>query len=62
MTKQLHKRRANTFLPPARGKARMGVVEFNSSFRTTPTLALPLQGGGNYFLRLSRREQLGECQ
>jgi leucyl aminopeptidase len=33
-------------LPPSRGKARMG-VESRSSKVSTPTLTLPLQGGGN---------------
>ena len=49
-------------LPPARGKVGMGVVRIGVFLRTTPALALPLQGGGNYFLRLSRREQFGACQ
>jgi tRNA 5-methylaminomethyl-2-thiouridine biosynthesis bifunctional protein len=36
----------NQFLPPCRGKVRMG-VESQESNISTPTLALPLQGGGN---------------
>ena len=36
----------NQFLPPCRGKVRMGVESLNSSI-STPSLALPLQGGGN---------------
>jgi hypothetical protein len=34
------------FLPPCRGKVRMGVELWKDSV-STPTLALPLQGGGN---------------
>jgi TrmH family RNA methyltransferase len=34
------------FLPPCRGKARMG-VELSSLNISTPSLTLPLQGGGN---------------
>jgi len=39
-------------LPPCRGKVGMGVECFNHRIlyleRTTPTLTLPLQGGGNF--------------
>ena len=34
-------------LPPGRGKVRMGVESFRTMRRSTPTLALPLPGGGN---------------
>ncbi len=39
---------ANTkSLPPCRGKARMGVEEVSVSQASTPSLTLPLQGGGS---------------
>ena len=37
---------SNSFLPPCRGKARMGVELCNDN-ASTPTLTLPLQGGGD---------------
>ena len=37
------------FLPPCRGKVRMGVEEEKNSQVSTPSLALPLQGGGDIF-------------
>ena len=40
-------------LPPARGKVGMGVIKIHCLFRTTPTRALPLQGGGDKFLEHS---------
>jgi len=36
----------NQFLPPCRGKVRMGVESWSASV-STPSLALPLQGGGD---------------
>ena len=36
----------NLHLPPCRGKAGMGVELWNGNI-STPTLPLPLQGGGN---------------
>ncbi|MDP2762132.1 MAG: ATP-dependent DNA helicase RecG [Sideroxyarcus sp.] len=40
------KTETNTLLPPSRGKAGMGVESMNSH-ASTPSLALPLHGGGN---------------
>ncbi len=39
------------FLPPGRGKARMGVELTSASKASTPSLTLPLQGGGNMLSR-----------
>ena len=36
------------FLPPCRGKARMG-VEIRRLNKSTPSLTLPLHGGGDEF-------------
>jgi len=40
-------------LPPLRGKARMGVAQ-QESHASTPTLTLPLQGGGNVALNYKK--------
>ena len=43
---------ANKSLPPRRGKVRMGVKERSQS-KTTPSLALPREGGGNKWQPIS---------
>ncbi len=45
LTYDLNENPAAQFLPPSRGKARMGVEEQSNSQTSTPSLTLPLHGG-----------------